>query len=1663
MFRGGAAFRGGDRGIRSMSGVLKTAFGRASRAVRVVALGFAVLLAPVAAQAQTITGLSVTEGLSSATQTPTDVTISGSGFSGSANQVFFGGVPAGIISESATSITVTPPARGGGGLVDVAVTTAGNSTATRVNGYRYLLPPTVSIAFSPSTVNGAVATRMTATISNPNPVELRGTGLVGATRPAAFSPVPSSFGGDCGGSFSGANFAMSGIWLAANASCTKSFEYQVITSGSYTYTTGTVYSDSTSTHPTAGSVSLTGGTATTGTLVANAVPTISSLSPNAGPVAGGQSLTLTGTNFLNATDVTFDGASASFSVNSNTSITAVTPANAAGLVAVFVTGPGGTSSSRTYTYVTASTANAQSVSTAYNTAVAVALTGSGTGPLSYTVTTLPTNGTLSGSGANLTYTPTAGFSGADTFQFTTTNAGGTSAPATVTVTVAAGPPAISAISPAEGAADASAPPATVTITGTNFSATGNAVTFAGTPGTIVSESATSIVVTPPARSAGGLVNVVVTNANSQAGTAANAYRYLLPPVVTVTWSPDTITGNQNTTFTLSVTNPNSVALTNVRVASNGANTPFYLTAFGGTCGSGTYNASSAFNLTGFSLAANATCTTNPTQATSSAGAFQFVTNAPTSTGTATTNVTLTGVPATSNTITAYQTPFISIVTPANGPLAGGTSVTITGQNFYGATAVTIDGVAATNVTVVSNTSITATVPPGGSAGAKSVAVTTPAATSTRANAFSYNPLPAAPLIGTPGANAATLMRPAYSGTVSGSGQTVTVYVDGASIGTTTSTGTSWSLLQPTDLAGGSHTVYATATTVSGGTSAASATTTFTVDTAAPAAPVITSHTEGDFRATRDAFIAGTAEPDSVISVTGSYPQTLTANGSGNWGYLAPAVGADGPVSISVTATDAAGNVSTATTRGWTVDTVAPASPVFTTPSEGQVVNQRSLAIEGTIEPYAHVNILLDGQPVAGFVTGAAGTFSYTVTNMADGSHTLSARAADRAGNNGAYSASRNFTVDATAPAFPTLTSPTPGSTIANATPTLSGEAETGAVVTLYLNDDFLAQMTAVGGVWSHAVTTPLADADYQVKLMALDTAFNSSGLSPAIPFRVDGTAPAAPVILSPSNGSLTASGLVTVQGTAEAGSTVSVIIDGDLADSVTATNGVWTSTPTLLDGVHTISATSKDAANNVSVASATVTVTVDATAPAQPTITSPTQNQSVNVARPTLTGTAESGSTVTLTINGTAFTTTATAGAWSYTPTSDLPAGQNMVLVTATDAAGNMSPQALVSFNFVPITITTTSLPSGQVGVTYAATIEVQGGSAPYTFDRIGGSLPIGLQLDRNTGVFSGEAGESGSFPIEIMVADANNVMTSQAYTIEIAVPAPPVADPETVDVPATSATGPTTVDLSGSVNNAIAIEIVSQPSVGSVAVNGLSVIYTPQPGFFGTVTFQYKAVGFNDGDTSGAESAPATVTITIAAPTLVLSGGALPAGQIAQAYSETVAASGGTAPYTYAVTAGALPAGLTLATDGTLSGSATAGGVFNFDITATDSSTGTGPFSITSAYSLSIDAPTMSVTPGAAPSATVAQAYSTAFTGSGGVAPYSYAVTAGALPAGLTLATDGILSGTPTAGGAFSFTVTATDSSTGAGPYTASQTVALTVNGSTIAVTPTALTDGVR
>ena len=187
---------------------------------------------------------------------------------------------------------------------------------------------------------------------------------------------------------------------------------------------------------------------------------------------------------------------------------------------------------------------------------------------------------------------------------------------------------------------------------------------------------------------------------------------------------------------------------------------------------------------------------------------------------------------------------------------------------------------------------------------------------------------------------------------------------------------------------------------------------------------------------------------------------------------------------------------------------------------------------------------------------------------------------------------------------------------------------------------------------------------------------------------------------------------------------------------------------------------------------------------------------------------------------------------------------------------------------------------------------------------------------------------------------------------------------------------------------------------------------------------------------------------------TLNITTTSLPAGTQGVAYSQTVSATGGTTPYTWSISVGSLPAGLTLnANTGLISGTPTATGTTNFTVRCQDS----GAQSDTQALSITVNpgGTALNITTTSLPGGTVGQAYSQTVQATGGTLPYTWSISAGALPAGLALnANTGAITGTPTAVENASFTVRVQDSAAG------SDTQALSINvttggGGGLTVTP--------
>ncbi|MBN1208810.1 MAG: Ig-like domain repeat protein [Myxococcaceae bacterium] len=536
--------------------------------------------------------------------------------------------------------------------------------------------------------------------------------------------------------------------------------------------------------------------------------------------------------------------------------------------------------------------------------------------------------------------------------------------------------------------------------------------------------------------------------------------------------------------------------------------------------------------------------------------------------------------------------------------------------------------------------------------------------------------PPAPALTAPAAFVNTT-TPTISGTAE-PGATVTISLDGAVAGTVTASASgAWSFTPSSPLGQGPYTATATATDAAGNTSASSAPLVFTVDTLAPAAPVLTG--PAAVINTVTPTIAGTAEARSTVTVMvdGTGVGTATADASGAWSLTATTPVTQGSHTATATARDAAGNVGAASTpRSFVVDSVAPLAPGITAPAA--TVNTTLPTFAGQAEAGSSVTLKVDGSVLGMATANASGAWSFTASSpLAQGAHTATATASDAAGNTSAPSAPRSFTVDTVAPNAPVISAP--ASVVNTSTLTVSGTTEPGATVTISLDGTVVGTVTAsASGAWSLALSSPLAEGAHAVTAIAADAAGNTGPSSTPRNFTVDTVAPAAPVLTAPAAVvNTTRPGFA---GTAEAGSTVTVKLDGSTLGTATANaSGAWSFTPTssISVGAHTATATATDAAGNTSAPSAPRSFTVDTSdtvPPAAPVITGPTSL--VNTSTPVITGSAEPGSTVTVMVDGLTVGTRSvpSSGSFSLTVSFPLSQGTHSARATARRSSGNSSP-----------------------------------------------------------------------------------------------------------------------------------------------------------------------------------------------------------------------------------------------------------------------------------------------------------------------------------------------------------------------------------------------------
>ncbi|ELE9246100.1 BapA prefix-like domain-containing protein [Enterobacter kobei] len=593
-------------------------------------------------------------------------------------------------------------------------------------------------------------------------------------------------------------------------------------------------------------------------------------------------------------------------------------------------------------------------------------------------------------------------------------------------------------------------------------------------------------------------------------------------------------------------------------------------------------------------------------------------------------------------------------------------------------------------------------------------------------------------------------------TIGGTGQagsTIHIMNNGTQIGTAIVDGSgNWSFTPTTPLVDGSYALRVYATDVAGNASANSSVFTFTVDTAGPVVPVVTSviddiapvtgtltsgNTTNDARPTFN----GTGEVGSTVHVIvdGNEIGTAVVNAQGNWTFTPGSDLSDGPHAITFNATDAAGNTgSTTAPFNLTVDTGVPSAPVISTAadnvgsvqtplSSGQSTDDTTPTLNGTATANATVTVYENGQPIGTAQADGTGAWSFTPsTPLSSGSHTWTATVTDAAGNVSPASPGFTLVVDTTAPNAPvisqaiddvgSITGPiTSGQTTDDTVPRLVGTSEPFATVNIYEGTTLVGTGTADGtGSWSIVLNTTLATGAHSFTAQATDAAGNTSVSSASFSLTIDTTPPALPVLTSilddvgnaptpVANGGLTNDAQPTLSGTAEAGSTVKIFDNGVQIGSVTATGGAWSFTPSpaLGNGSHNLTFTATDAAGNVSAPTAGYVINVDTLAPSAPVISSVVDDVGsvtgpitgpTNDTRPTLNGTAEANATVRI-YDGITLVGTVTAdasGNWTLPQTTTtLTQGTHNFTATATDAAGNTSVASTVTTIIVDTTAPT--------------------------------------------------------------------------------------------------------------------------------------------------------------------------------------------------------------------------------------------------------------------------------------------------------------------------------------------------------------------------------------
>ena len=765
------------------------------------------------------------------------------------------------------------------------------------------------------------------------------------------------------------------------------------------------------------------------------------------------------------------------------------------------------------------------------------------------------------------------------------------------------------------------------------------------------------------------------------------------------------------------------------------------------------------------------------------------------------------------------------------------------------------------------------------------------------------------------------------------GDTITVTLNGVNYTTTVGAGNTWSLNIPASalqaIDDGQQQLTVTATSSVGNTASAPPVT-LTFDTAAPALTVGAISGDGylsQVEAGSALIISGTGDSGDGIVVTFNnvdYPATVV---NGQWSVEIPSTVlagvADGPYTVSVTATDSVGNTSTVTSP-LTVVADPANQPTITIDInafagdgvlDGAEQTEDQLVLGGTtnVEAGRTVTVTLGSETFTGVVQ-SGGVWSVVVSatafaGLTNGIYTIAATVTDRAGN--PASDEQDFTVNNTDPAvsigiisddnYLNAEEAAAGLTINGSSSNLAF----GTIVTVNFNGINYFTVTGADGKWTINVAaselTGLADGPLTVTANALDGNGNTVSTSHTLNVVINDlpqltlNTPFGDTFLS-ADEMESAQTLTGSTGVAGDGQSVTVNIGGiDYAAEIDALGNWSVSIPasalqSLADGSSNIVVTVSDAAGNTD--TLTAPFTVDTAAP-QITVDPVAGDGLINVSEQgqdlLVRGTAEAGGTVTVTLNGVDYPATVLLnGSWTATiPASALQGltdGKYDLTITATDAAGN-SATALAPFEL------DTGAPAFTLGtIAVDGTLNATEQDQPLAISGTGtAGDTVSVTLNGNT--YTGTVGSNGqwsvsvpasdlgaltngSYPVSVTVSDAAGNSTSQQSTLAVDVtpPAVTISSPSGNGILSTEEQGqPLSLSGSGESGNIVTVTLNGKTYQATVGVNGQWTLEVPTTDLAALSEGEYPiSVTARDaaGNTTTVES---SITLDYTQPTLTV------------------------------------------------------------------------------------------------------------------------------------------------------------------------------------------------